>query len=64
MSLEQAVAQGDVEVILDNAELALEEQESPLYTDTEIRQKVRATKLFVMFVSLFRALYHVSCLLC
>jgi hypothetical protein len=40
MSLEQAVAQEDIEVILDNAELALEEKESTIYTDPAIRQKV------------------------
>eukprot|EP00026_Physarum_polycephalum_P004728 Phypoly_transcript_04751.p1 GENE.Phypoly_transcript_04751~~Phypoly_transcript_04751.p1 ORF type:complete len:358 (+),score=70.73 Phypoly_transcript_04751:36-1076(+) len=40
MSLEQAVEQGDIEIILDNAELALEEKESTIYTDPAIRQKV------------------------
>lgn len=49
MSLEQALAQeGDnIEMVLDNAELLLEDKDSVLYTDDAMRQKVADCLLFI-----------------
>lgn len=40
MSLLRALEQENTELILDNAELSLEEPESILFTDVAVRQKV------------------------